>query len=73
MIGSIPLYPQVFRANDKILNNRQDFTYLVIHAMDVDHENLKQHFATCIEFIDKGKETGKVLVHWYVLCCAFML
>mgnify|MGYP001546865505 CR=1 FL=1 len=38
--------------------------YKYVHALDMITMDLLSHFESCIEFIDKGRKEGGILVHW---------
>ncbi|XP_020228552.1 dual specificity protein phosphatase 1 isoform X2 [Cajanus cajan] len=43
-----------------------DFVYKLINVVDKNHEDLKQHFNECFDFIDEAKRLGGgVLVHCF--------
>ena len=42
----------------------QQFIYLTIPVEDMDEEIILPFFEQAIEFIDKGRSIGNVLVHW---------
>ena len=46
------------------IQNHEAFIYKYVHALDIDTADLLSHFEECIEFIDKGRESGGVIVHW---------
>lgn len=41
--------------------------YKVVKIEDNPREDLLQHFPSCLEFISQALETGKILVHWYLI------
>lgn len=43
----------------------EEFTYLQIDINDHETVNLIEHFPKCFEFIEKGIQSGGVLIHWY--------
>jgi hypothetical protein len=47
-----PLYPHEFR-------------YKVIEVEDTHNDDLLNHFDSTFEFIEEGRKSGGVLVHWY--------
>ena len=42
----------------------QDFTYLTVEMYDDLDETLSTHYPKCERFIDEGRRSGVVLVHW---------
>ena len=63
-----PAYPQVrLVLSSAEITNIQDFTYKTISVFDRPHEDIKQYFNECGEFIRTAlvDEKNKVLVHWY--------
>jgi len=42
---------------------QQDFRYLVLEALDNLKEDMLQHFESCHQFIDEGRQAGGVLIH----------
>ena len=45
----------------------QDFIYLTIEMLDDSTQNILAHYTECEKFIDQGRASGTVLVHWYIL------
>lgn len=42
----------------------QAFTYKSVELMDSEEEDLLTHIESSVNFIDEGRESGGVLVHW---------
>jgi len=46
------------------LDAREGFVYLHVFALDDESFDLLHELDTCSQFIDAGRDTGAVFVHW---------
>lgn len=55
-----------FFSKPLVLEAKEGFVYKYVHALDVEDFDILSHIDDCINFIDDGRKSGGILVHWYI-------
>jgi len=54
------------RLETEVENKDEDISYLLLSVLDMEEENILKHFEPAFKYIERGRNAGACLVHWYV-------